>query len=244
MKEQHLGISAFMHNRSEGLKKGKRIVQVACTIVLAVVLSLPVIGQQKHAFQEEIDAFKVSDSISMPARKQILFTGSSSFRLWKDVQDYFPGYPIINRGVGGSTLDDIYYYRHELIDPYHPRQVIIYCGENDFASSDTISAATVVERFTKLHAYIRSVYPKVPVVFVSIKPSPSRRKYFAKMVEANAAIEHFCRKQKNTEFVNIYDAMLLPDGNPIPAIFTADSLHMNDAGYRIWQQKLLPALRH
>ena len=48
-------------------------------------------------FQEEIDVFIKKDSIIMPASNSILFVGSSSFNYWKDISNYFPGYPIIKR---------------------------------------------------------------------------------------------------------------------------------------------------
>jgi hypothetical protein len=61
-------------------------------------------------FQAEIDVFIKKDSIAMPAANSILFVGSSSFNYWKDISIYFPGYPIINRGFGGSSLTDLIYF--------------------------------------------------------------------------------------------------------------------------------------
>ena len=66
-------------------------------------------------FQDEIDVFIKKDSIAMPAANSILFVGSSSFNYWKDITNYFPGYPIINRGFGGSSLTDIIYFNQETI---------------------------------------------------------------------------------------------------------------------------------
>ena len=64
----------------------------------------------KIPFQDEIDVFIKKDSIAMPAANSILFVGSSSFNYWKDISNYFPGYPIINRGFGGSSLTDIIHF--------------------------------------------------------------------------------------------------------------------------------------
>ncbi len=106
--------------------------------------------------------------------------GSSSFRMWKNVQQDFPGYTIINRGFGGSSLPDVINYADEIIFPYEPKQIVIYCGENDLAASDTVTAQMVVDRFKALFFLIRDRMPDVPVVFVSIKPSPSREKLWPK----------------------------------------------------------------
>ncbi|MDE3251153.1 MAG: G-D-S-L family lipolytic protein [Bacteroidota bacterium] len=190
---------------------------------------------QEPAFRKDIDAFKKADSRQMPAANSILFVGSSSFTKWTDVQDYFPGYPILNRGFGGSTLADVIRYADEIIIPYHPKQIIIYCGENDIAASDTITPQIVSNRFQQLFSIIRKKLGKVPVGFISIKPSPSRWKLEARFVEANRLIKAFLDKQKNAVFIDVHTAMLNADGSVKTTIFIADNLHMNAKGYHIWQ---------
>lgn len=197
---------------------------------------------QQPPFWNDIQAFKKLDSISMPQPGQIVFVGSSSFTKWQDVQQYFPNYPIINRGFGGSTLPDVIRYANDIIFPYKPKQVLIYCGENDFASSDSVTVEMVVNRFTKLYFMIRSKFKDASIVFVSIKPSPSRQHLWPKFKEANKIIENFLKKQKNTGFVNVYDKMLNPDGQAMEDIFVEDRLHMNKKGYAIWQKEIEPIL--
>ncbi len=193
-------------------------------------------------FFNDIQAFKSLDSAAFPAKGQILFIGSSSFTKWKDVQEYFPGYSILNRAFGGSTLLDQIYYREDLINPYAPSEIVIYCGENDFASSDTVSVAMVVNRFKSLFGYIRKRYKKIPVVYVSMKPSPERLHLLDKYTTANTEIMQYLSAHRHTDFVNVYNSMLGNNGLPEPSIFLPDSLHMNAKGYAIWQKILKPYL--
>ncbi len=198
---------------------------------------------QHPPFWEDIHQFQKQDSISFPAANQILFVGSSSFTLWKDVRDYFPGKPIINRGFGGSSLPDVIRYANDIILPYKPKQVVIYCGENDFAGDETLMPAKVAERFYELFAIIRAKYKKVPIAYVSMKPSPSRMHLMAKFNVANQMIRMFLEKKKRTEYIDTYNAMLDGNGRPFSHIFLKDSLHMNAEGYKIWQKKIAPVLK-
>jgi len=198
---------------------------------------------QHPPFYNDIQRFKKQDSLDFPKKKSILFIGSSSFTKWKDVQDYFPSHRIINRGFGGSTLPDLIRYTDDIVFRYHPKQVVIYCGENDVASSDTISAETVTNRFIVLFNKIRSRYRKIPVVYISMKPSPSRERFFPKMQAANSAIQQFLSTKKRTAFVNVYPLMLNGEGQPMKEIFLDDMLHMNSKGYLIWQKALEPYLK-
>jgi lysophospholipase L1-like esterase len=197
---------------------------------------------QEPPFYQDIQAFKTKDSIQIPQKHAILFVGSSSFTKWADVQDYFPGYTIINRGFGGSSLPDVIRYANDIIFPYEPKQIVIYCGENDFAASDTVSVNTVVARFKTLFSLIRNRMPKVPVDYVSMKPSPSRQQLMPKFLKANLLIKNYLKEKKKAEFIDVYHKMLNADGTSIKDIFIEDNLHMNAKGYHIWQKVIQPYL--
>jgi lysophospholipase L1-like esterase len=193
-------------------------------------------------FADEIQTFKTQDAAKPPPEHAILFIGSSSFRKWTDVASYFPGYTIINRGFGGSTFPDLVRYAPDIIFPYHPKQVVIYCGDNDLASSDSISSDSVFERFKVLFELIRKNMPGENIVYVSIKPSPSRAKLFKKMQNANLLIQTYLSINNQASFVNVFDKMLNPDGSIMTDIFLEDNLHMNAKGYAIWQKAMTPYL--
>jgi lysophospholipase L1-like esterase len=207
-------------------------------LFLFVVLVTNAQSKEPFPFWNEVQKFKTADSAAFPASNQILLIGSSSFTLWKDVQTYFPDRKILNRAFGGSTLADVIRYRYDVIFPYQPKQIVIYCGENDFASSDTVTVELVMQRFTTLFNFIRAKYKNVPVAYVSMKPSPSRVHLLDKYKEANQKIKSFLATKPNTKFVDVYNAMLNEQGEPMPDIFLKDNLHMNAKGYAIWKTKL------
>lgn len=197
---------------------------------------------QQQPFYSDIQAFKSQDSIHFPPKHAILFVGSSSFTKWTDVQSYFPGYAIINRGFGGSSLPDIIRYADKIIFPYQPKQIIIYCGENDLAASDTVTARLVFNRFKQLFQLIRKKMPDVPIDYISMKPSPSRQNLMHKFEEGNLLIKRYLNEKKNASFIDVYHKMLNEDGTPIKEIFIEDNLHMNAEGYKVWQTIIKPYL--
>ena len=193
-------------------------------------------------FADEIQQFKKQDAANPPPANAILFVGSSSFRKWTDVASYFPGYTIINRGFGGSSLPDLIRYAPDIIYPYHPKQVVIYCGENDFAVDNSPPADTVFERFKTLFELIRANLPGENIIYISIKGSPSRIQYREKIEQANLLIQTFLSLQQHTVFVDVFHKMLNPDGSFMTDIFQEDMLHMKAKGYTIWQKAIAPYL--
>ena len=214
-------------------------------IVVAFFIGLQGVFAQQQAqppFYKEVSALKSKDSAAYPAPNTILFTGSSSFTKWTDVNAYFPGYKIVNRAFGGSSLPDLIRYAGQVIVPYQPKQIVIYCGDNDLAASDSITPQIVLDRFKQLFTQIRNKLPNTHILYVAIKPSPSRERLMPKMVQANLLIKKFLKSKPKTAFADIYHAMLLADGKPNPALFVEDMLHMNASGYVIWQKILQPHL--
>jgi lysophospholipase L1-like esterase len=193
-------------------------------------------------FINEIKAFRRADSTSMPPQNAILLIGSSSFTNWKDVAKYFPEHTIINRGFGGSSLPHMTMYAEDIIFKYNPKQIIIYCGENDLTGGPSITADTIFNRVKKLHQLIRSRYKKVPIAYISMKPSPSREKYLETMQKGNALIKAFMEQEKRSSYIDVYSSMLDANGKILTHIFLSDKLHMNAEGYKIWQGVIAPYL--
>lgn len=221
----------------------KRLKSFINIIFLFVSFQYGFSQETEYPFAADIRQFKTNDSISPPPSGAILFVGSSSFTFWTDVQDYFPGYTIINRGFGGSTLQDLIRYAELIIIPYDPKQIVIYCGENDLDAGDTtVTGAIVCQRFITLFGMIREKLPDVKISYISMKPSPYRWRFSGKMTEGNDNIRDFIFTQQNASFISIWDDMLKDHHQPDSALFISDYLHMNARGYAIWQEKIGPHL--
>ncbi|MCY1661478.1 GDSL-type esterase/lipase family protein [Chryseobacterium sp. SL1] len=200
-------------------------------------------AQEKPMFWQDIQNFKKLNLENPPAENAILLIGSSSFTKWTDVANYFPDKTIINRGFGGSRLTDLNDYAEDLLNPYQPKQIIIYCGENDFADNDKLKADVVVERFKTFYKKIRAKFPKIEVDYISIKYSPSREKLWPQMKEANKKIADFMKKQPNADFIDITKVMQDENGNVRKDLFVEDMLHMTPEGYRLWTSVMNPYMK-
>jgi lysophospholipase L1-like esterase len=220
----------------------KKIFPKKIQLVIVFIMLVAFVKAQNAPFYSEIKAFKTQDNIHFPPKHAILFLGSSSFRKWTSVQKDFPAYKIINRGFGGSTFPDAIRYLDQIVYPYQPRQVLIYEGDNDLASSDKITADSVLNRFKELFFLLRKNLPKSRIDFVSIKPSPSRQGLAPEMEKANSLIKNFLEDKKNSGFIDVYHSMLDKNGLPDKSIFGPDNLHMNAKGYAIWQKIIEPYL--
>ena len=146
------------------------------------------------------------------------------------MQASFPEKTILNRAFGGSTLSDLLRHFDRIIVPYNPKQIVVYCGENDLAAGKTV--ASTVADFKTFFKKTRKAKRGVPFLYVAMKPSPSRWKLWPQYRQGNRQIKRFLFWRRKARYVDMADLMIDPaTGRPWPHIFKADSLHMNHQGY-------------
>ena len=204
-------------------------------IITSFILLAAQSNQDPNRFRQEIDNL-IATNKSVSRDKLIVFTGSSSIKMWNNLKESFPKHNVVNMGFGGSDMSELLYFTDEIITSFSPKQVFIYEGDNDIAKgkkTDEIlsSADSIVKR-------IRQKLPDVSLVFISAKPSVRRWELRNEYVAYNKALEAWTKNQKNVRYADVWTPMLKKDGIVRDDLFIEDKLHMNEKGYKIWQKVL------
>lgn len=201
----------------------------------------PLAAQQNtNQFESEIEAFEKADAQQMPPENAILFVGSSSIRMWHSLGSDFPDKEVINRGFGGSQFSDLLFYMDRIVIPYEPRQIFVYEGDNDVYAD--LTPETILDDFKLFVSRVKDELPQTEVLFISIKPSPSRKNVFSEMKEANKLIKNYAESTPDVTYVDVFKPMLTESGDIRSDIFLGDNLHLNEKGYEIWKETILPYL--
>ena len=208
--------------------------------LLAFTFTLCAEPQATHHFETEIAAFEEADKANPPPQGAVLFTGASSIRLWKTLAQDFPGLTVINRGFGGSQLEDSVYFAERIVIPYHPKTVVIQAGGNDINAGK--SPAQVLADFQTWVTKVRAALPDVRLVYLGQGPSPLRWAQREKQQQANQLVRDFIAKGKNMAFVDIWAASIGDDGQPRPEFYVADKLHPTTEQFQMRAKLIRPAL--
>ncbi len=209
-------------------------------LVLLGLAALVVAVRQDPPFEDEIRRFEASDRANPPAPGAVLFTGSSSIRLWSSLAEDFPGYRTLNRGFGGSQIADSVRLVDRTVFPYKPRAIVFFAGTNDLAAGK--SPETALADFNAFVTKVRDRLPNVPIAYIAISPAPSRWNNIANVRRANELIRVYCG-YRGLRFIDTYASFLTPEGGPRPELYVADQLHLRPAGYAIWREQVGQALR-
>ncbi|MBX3747997.1 MAG: hypothetical protein KF833_22040 [Verrucomicrobiae bacterium] len=211
----------------------------AMVIVMALALA-PGASATQNPFEAEIRAFENADRLRTPPSDPVLFVGSSSFRMWHDLEAAFPGFKVLNRGFGGSQLSDVLHFFDRVVTPYHPALIALYQGDNDLAGGKTVDR--VFEDWLAFVTRVEEDLPGTGILFVAVKPSPSRAGVLDAQRELNDRVRTHAADHPHLRFADVFHPMLDDAGQPRPELFLADRLHLNPDGYALWASILAPEL--
>ena len=192
------------------------------SLILALLAAAAALAQDSklHAFENEILAFEAGDKTNPPPQHATLFVGSSSIRLWKTLAQDFPGRRVINRGFGGSQIDDSVYFADRIVTKHEPSVIVFYAGGNDINAGKSVE--TVFNDFKTFAGKVRAKLPATKLVYISIAPNPARWAQIDRIREANRLIRDFTAKEAGLSFIDVHPHMLGADGQPKPDIYLAD----------------------
>jgi lysophospholipase L1-like esterase len=218
---------------------------VSFAAVLFAGLTIPARAQTsasaENLWGDAFAAFSAADLQHAPPPGGVLFVGSSSIRLWDHLETDFHDAPvIIKRGFGGSRLTDCVKFLDRLVVQYHPRQVLLYAGDNDLAEGST--PEQILDRMKAFTEGVHKWLPRTKVTFISIKPSPARRALIPRVRAANALVRQYALEYGGIDYIDVFTPMLAADGSPRRELFREDALHLNSAGYALWRAIIQPYL--
>ncbi|WP_422861506.1 GDSL-type esterase/lipase family protein [Flagellimonas sp. W118] len=201
-------------------------------VLLFLLTAISLNAQNEIPFKDEVKEIQEKVNTTWDSEKPtIVFTGSSSVRMWEDLQERFPNKQILNTGFGGSQSVDLERFLDELILNYNPKQVFIYEGDNDISSKRKPKAieGTIHDIVEELQ--LRS--PEMEIVLISAKPSISRWHLKRKYKRLNKKLSKLAAEMKNVRYADVWSIML--NKRKLKThLFIEDGLHMNRQGYDLW----------
>jgi lysophospholipase L1-like esterase len=219
----------------------KRSLLPVITLLFGIVIFHSARSQEPARFQSEINRFKSDSTDYNQVKHLILFTGSSTIRMWTDVDKDFPDREVLNRGFGGSFMSELLYYADTIIIQCHPEKIFIYEGDNDIAVGK--KPREIITDAGKLVGLIQEKLPGTSICFIAAKPSISRWALKETYLDFNRQLKEFTTTKPRVFYLDMWDMMLNEEGKPRADIFLADGLHMNRAGYDIWKSEVRKFLK-
>ena len=121
-----------------------------------------------NVFEKEILNLELLDFKNKADKNDLLFIGSSSIRLWNDIENDMLPYSSVKRGYGGAHYYDLIHFTERLITNHSPKAILIFVanditGSNDvFKTNNDLSPKEVKKLFKYCYKSIRKIHKQVP----------------------------------------------------------------------------------
>jgi lysophospholipase L1-like esterase len=173
-----------------------------------------------------------------PGENRVVFFGDSITDMWK-LEDYFPGKPYLNRGIGGQTTPQMLVrFRQDVID-LHPMVVVILAGTNDIAgNTGPMRLEDIQADYASMADLVRANH--IAIVFSSVLPvhnyTPKSQELFAerspeKILALNRWLRDYC-SANGLVYLDYFTAMV-DDKGLLKRDLADDGLHPSVAGFKI-----------
>jgi lysophospholipase L1-like esterase len=171
---------------------------------------------------------------------RVVFFGDSITDIWH-LDEYFPGKPYINRGIGGQTTPQMLIrFRQDVID-LHPKAVLILAGTNDIAGNTGPMRLEDIEADYASLAELARAH-EVKVIYASVLPihdyTEKSKDFFAqrspeKILELNRWLKDYCSSATNDCLYLDYFTAMLDEHGLMKKDLSDDGLHPNAAGFKV-----------
>ena len=195
---------------------------------------------QDNNFKKEIRDLKKKINQKEDTTNMIVFYGSSTIRLWKNLQENFPKHNVLNLGFGGAFIESLEKYFETLFHFSSPKVIILYLGGNDLSLN--YNASQIFEMIKCLIFKIHGKFPESQIINIGIKPSFERQKKLQTISQINHSMQELSSNISYLYQVDLFNGLML-DGNIDKKYFLQDGLHLNKQGYVVLNKLLNAELK-
>jgi lysophospholipase L1-like esterase len=174
-----------------------------------------------------------------PGETRVVFFGDSITDIWH-LDEYFPGKPYINRGIGGQTTPQMLVRFRQDVIALQPKIVVILAGTNDIAgNTGPMRLEDIESDYASLAELARANH--IAVVFSSVLPvhnyTDRSKDFFAqrspeKILALNKWLKEYVAAHPDCLYLDYFTA-LVDDKGLMKKDLADDGLHPNPAGFKI-----------
>lgn len=203
-------------------------------IHLAYLMSSEVLASLDPApevWSDEIAAYVREDQTTRLPSDPIVVIGGRSVKLWRGLEDLLGPAPVLMRGVGDATVNDLTHYHAQLVGFYKPAAVVLLPGTSEFHLRDNKSADELVAAVRKLveldlsYGVTRRFYVITPL------KTPLYPRDNATIDEATSLLQRWADQDPRVSVLDANALLTRANGEPNPDFFRNDGVNLNEHGY-------------
>jgi hypothetical protein len=191
----------------------------------------------RQRWSTEIKAFDALNKAGLP-KDPILFYGSSSIRLWENIQTDLTPLSVVRRGYGGASLHDASYFAKRVLYPIDYRALVLFIGNDIWGNEFDKTPAEMRKLMKYIIGVSRKHRPNAEIFLIEVTHVPARAHLMAEWDAANEMLKELAKSNDDLHFIRTKDLYVKPNGEIRAELFRDDDIHQNDQGYELWKVRI------
>ncbi len=180
---------------------------------------------------------------------EVLFLGDSITEAWEKTgaavwEERIAPFRAANFGIGGDTTQNVLWRIGEggALDRVRPKVIVLLIGTNNIGLRGD-SPEAVARGVAAVVKTLRKKLPESRVLLLDLFPRGAPGDPYRQAVEAtNRLLAYAVKPDRKVRRLRLWDEFMDARRN-LPPTLMPDRLHLSEAGYRVWAERLTPVLR-
>lgn len=173
----------------------------------------------------------------------VLLVGDSITIQWGDAwKKHFPDMKAVNIGIGGDKTQNVLWrLDHGGVEGLEPKAIVLMIGNNNMFFTPETGIEAAAKGIQMCVANLREKFPSAEVIVAKILPAhaPGNR-FYEDIKKTNAALDALnLDSDPKVRVLDLWSDFTTADGALKPGLFSADNIHLTQAGgYKVYADKL------
>ena len=218
-----------------------RTIRTFCVVLLCLPLLhlaylasrdvMATLDSSPDAWLHEIEAYIDADRQATLPENPVVVVGGRRVKLWEGLGDLLAPQPVLMRGFGDATIEDVIHHYERLAAFYDPSAVVFLPSGSEFHIRDSKSADDFMRALRELAALdAEHRKQRTLVLFVPVK-TPLVQGDHAKIDDIAGRMARWAANDPRIAVIDANPLLASANGDPNPAFFRPDGSSLNEAGY-------------
>jgi hypothetical protein len=215
--------------------------RIVCTLLLLLPLVhlawllsrdvMATLDASPKVWADEMEAYIAADTAMHLPTDPIVVVGGRRVKLWPGLGDLLAPRPVLMRGLGNATVNDITYYYERLIGYYQPETVVLLPDNSEFHIRDAKSPEELLEAIKGL-VKLDGAHEVTSRFYVFSPLKTPRYPGDAAMIEKSTELlEQWAAGVNRVTILDANPLLCRADGRPNPGFYRTDGVNLNEHGY-------------
>lgn len=186
-------------------------------------------GKVLYPNEQYVRILNYREKVNPAPEDPIVLVGHSMIRYWYTLEDDLQGFPVVNKGFGGSQASHVNHFYEVLIKPIAPAMIIYYEGGNDIRTGKEPRA--VAGETEKFILRVSADFPHTKIALVSHQLNRYTTEVFHNLAIVDSLHNHLAHQYPQVDFIDATHCLIGENQKPYEDIYLPDNRHLNHQGY-------------